>query len=55
MRMRGSPRNRSMVRTIIVGRKERPNCSNRGAKSVIRTAAPLPSRSVVTSIAVFSM
>ena len=54
MRMRGSPESRSTVRTIIVGRKERPNCSKRGAKSVIRTAAPLPSRSVVTRIAVFS-
>ena len=52
--MRGSPATRSILRTSMVGRKERPNCSKRGAKSVMRTAAPCSSWSVVTRMAVFS-
>ena len=52
MVMRGSPDTGSMMRTSCGGRNMRPNCRNRGAKSVMRTEPPFASVSTVETIAV---
>ena len=52
MVMRGRPAIGSMMRISCGGRNVRPNCSKRGAKSVMRTAPPLRSVSTVVTIAV---
>ena len=49
MVMRGRPAIGSMIRISCGGRYVRPNCSKRGAKSVMRTEAPLRSVSTVVT------
>ncbi len=50
--MRGRPETGSMMRINCGGRKVRPYCSKRGAKSVMRTDAPWVSVSMVETSAV---
>ena len=49
MVMRGRPAIGSTMRISCGGRNVRPNCSKRGAKSVMRTEAPLRSVSTVVT------
>jgi len=55
MRMRGLPEIGRTWRMSITGQKSLPNCSNRGARSVISTPPPCRSKSRVLRIGVCAM
>jgi len=55
MRMRGLPEIGRTWRMSITGQKSLPNCSNRGARSVISTPLPCRSKSRVLRIGVCAM